>query len=111
MTSALLTVITETLAGGKAEEINTITLAGKNDMADYLVIASGNSSRHVNALARQVLDALALQGIKGIRPEGGSSDEWIVIDVFDIVVHLFSPQMRQFYDLDQMWQDPPLLQH
>lgn len=84
-----------------------IDLNGKSDMADYMLIASGNSSRHVNALARQVLDGLAEYGITGVKPEGGGRDEWIVIDAIDVIVHLFSPEMRAFYNLDKMWQDIP----
>lgn len=104
----LLKIVTETLDSAKAEEINAIPLAGKSDMADYLVIASGTSARHVNALARQLLDELAKVDIKGIKPEGSRGDEWVVIDALDIIVHLFSPEMRTFYNLDQMWQDIPL---
>lgn len=104
----LLAVITETLDSSKAEDINTIALAGKSDMADYLVIASGTSARHVNALAGHLLDELAKINIKGIKPEGSKGDEWVVIDALDVIVHLFSPEMRTFYNLDQMWQDIPL---
>lgn len=104
----LLHSITETLDSAKAEDINTISLTGKSDMADYLVIASGTSSRHVNALAAQTLDKLASMGIKGLKPEGNKGDQWVVIDAIDVIVHLFSPEMRAFYNLDQMWQDIPL---
>ena len=106
--STLLEKITETLDMGKAEQSNVISLTGKSDMADYLVIASGTSARHVGALAHQILEKLASEGKKGIKPEGGKGDEWVVIDALDIIVHLFSPDMRAFYNLDQMWQDIPL---
>ena len=101
--ATLLKGLVAVLDAGKAEQINPIDLSGKTDLADYMLVASGTSARHVQALSRQVQDYLTQQGLKGIKPEGSGQDEWVVVDAHSIIVHLFSPEMRAYYDLDKMW--------
>ena len=99
----LLTIVLDTLSDGKAEDIVTIDLAGKTTIADAMVVASGRSQRHVGALADQVLEKLKSDGVKGTRVEGLPLCDWVLIDAGDVVVHIFRPEVRQFYNLEKMW--------
>lgn len=72
-------------------------------MADHMVIASGTSSRHVAAMADKLKDRLSISGIKNIKIDGLDQAEWVVMDAGDIVVHLFKPETREFYDIERMW--------
>jgi ribosome-associated protein len=87
----------------KAEEITTIDLRGKSSLADYMVVASGRSNRHVGAVAENVIDDLGKVGIKGLRAEGMPNCDWVLIDSGDVIVHLFRPEVRAFYNLEKMW--------
>ena len=88
----------------KAEDIVTIELAGKSSIADYMVVATGNSSRQVAALAETVAQVLKDEfGIVGIKPEGARQGDWVLIDAGDIIIHLFRPEVRAFYNLEKMW--------
>lgn len=87
----------------KAEDIVTIDLAGKSTIADYLVIASGRSTRHVSSLADHVLRRLKEDGHGNGRVEGMAQADWVLIDVGDVIVHLFRPEVRAFYNLEKMW--------
>lgn len=101
----ILELVTTTLDAGKAEEINPINLMGRSSLADYMVVASGTSARHIHALAQQVLDALAQAGQgSSCKIEGANGDEWLAIDLHEVIVHLFTPDRRAFYHLDDMWQ-------
>lgn len=85
-----------------------IELAGKSDIADYMVVASGGSRRQVVAMAERVRDELRGLGVKGLRPEGLANGDWVLLDAGDVVVHLFRPEVREFYNLERMWgADPP----
>ena len=86
-----------------AQEIVTIPLAGKSAIADHMVIATGRSKRHVGALADHLQRKLKEFGIKGVRTEGQSSCDWVLVDAGDVVVHLFRDEVRSFYDLEKMW--------
>lgn len=72
-------------------------------MADYMIIASGTSSRHVSGLASKLKERLSARGIKGVRIEGLGQSDWVVIDAGDVIVHLFRPEVRGFYNLEKMW--------
>ncbi len=87
----------------KAEDILTIDLRGKTSLADYMVVASGRSNRHVGAVADNVIDDLNKSGIKGIRAEGMPNCDWVLIDAGDVILHLFRPEVRAFYNLEKMW--------
>ena len=75
-------------------------------MADYMIIASGTSSRHIQSLSEQVLEKLKDNGFKNSKIEGKESNEWKLVDGIDLIVHIFHPEKRKFYDLEKMWCDP-----
>jgi ribosome-associated protein len=102
-TDALRDLILRTLDDGKAEEIATIDLAGKSSMADYMIVASGRSSRQVGALAEQVIDKLKGSGYRSPSIEGRGQGDWVLVDAGDVVVHLFRPEIRSLYNLEKMW--------
>jgi ribosome-associated protein len=96
-------LIEQSLDADKADDIVTIDLTGQSAIADYMVVASGTSSRHVAALAEKLKKRLEIQGVKGIRMEGLSQADWVVMDAGDVIVHLFRPEVREFYNLEKMW--------
>ncbi|WP_233559998.1 ribosome silencing factor [Oleomonas cavernae] len=100
----LLDLVVKTLDDNKGEEILTIDLAGKSSIADFMVIANGRSGRQVTALANYVVDAIAKAGLPPCRTEGKSAGDWVLIDAGDVIVHLFRPEVREFYKLEKMWQ-------
>jgi len=87
----------------KAEDIITINLSGKTSIGDYMVIASGRSQRHVGSVADRVIEALDEAGIPDIRVEGMPHCDWVLIDAGDVIVHIFRPEVRAFYNLEKMW--------
>ena len=93
------------LNDNKAIEVKSINLRDKTSIADFMIIASGNSSRHIQALSEILLDKLKKKGIENCRLEGRSSNEWKLIDAVDIIIHIFHPEKRKFYDLERMWSD------
>jgi len=99
----LLGLIVHTLDEGKAEDIVVIDLEGKSSLADHLVIASGRSSRQVTALADQVTSKLKDAGHGRVSGEGKDHGDWVLLDAGDIIVHLFRPEVRAFYNLEKMW--------
>ena len=104
----LLDLIVHTLDEGKAEDIVVIDLEGKSSLADHLVIASGRSSRQVIALAEQVATRLRDAGRGRLPMEGKAHGDWVLIDVGDVIVHLFRPEVRNFYNLEKMWGPAPM---
>lgn len=84
-------------------DIVTIELTDESALADYMIIASGTSSRHVNALASKLKDRLLIRGVKNIHIEGQTQSDWIVMDMGDVILHLFRPEVREFYNLEKMW--------
>lgn len=87
----------------KAEDIVTVDLNDQAAIADYIIVASGTSSRHVSAMASKLKERLEIRGVKGIRIEGMSQSDWVAIDAGDIIVHLFRPEVREFYNIEKMW--------
>jgi ribosome-associated protein len=101
--AALLKDIVHWLDEAKAEDIVTIDLAGKSSIGDFMVIASGRSDRHVGAIAEQVQKKLKEKGLGRVRIEGLEACDWVLIDTGDIIVHVFRPEVREFYNLEKMW--------
>jgi ribosome-associated protein len=97
--------IEEILNDNKALEITSINLKNKTSIADFMIIASGNSSRHIQALSEILIDKLKEKGINNCRLEGRESNEWKLIDASDIIIHIFHPEKRKFYDLEKMWSE------
>ena len=93
------------LSDNKATEIKSINLKDKTSIADFMIVASGNSSRHIQALSEILLDKLKKKGIDNCRLEGKESNEWKLIDAKDIIIHIFHPEKRKFYDLERMWSE------
>ena len=98
-------VIIETLDINKAQDIISIDLKDKSSMADYMIIASGTSSRHIQALSEQVLEKLKDNGVSNSKIEGKDSDEWKLVDGIDLIVHIFHPEKRKFYELEKIWSE------
>ena len=93
------------LIDNKALGIKSINLRNKTSIADFMIIASGNSSRHIQALSEILLEKLKNRGVKNCRLEGNNSDDWKLIDAIDIIIHIFHPEKRKFYDLEKMWSE------
>ena len=98
-------VIISTLDSNKALDIVSIDLKNKSSMADYMIIASGTSSRHIQALSEQVLEKFKNSGLVNCKIEGKDSNDWKLIDGIDLVVHIFNPEKRKFYELEKMWSE------
>ena len=98
-------IIINTLDSNKALDIVSINLENKSSMADHLIIASGTSSRHIQALSEIVLEKFKTNGISNCKIEGINSNDWKLIDGIDVVVHIFNPEKRKFYDLEKMWSE------
>ena len=105
-TSKLKKLIESTLSLNKAENIVSINLKGKSYIADYMIIASGTSSRHIQSLSEILLSTLEKKGVGKFKIEGRTSDGWKLIDAIDIIIHVFHPEKRKFYDLEKMWAEP-----
>ena len=103
--SDLKQIVVKTLDNNKAQNIVSIDLKDKSSMADYMIIASGTSSRHIQALSEQVLEMLKNNGIKNSKIEGIDSNEWKLVDGIDIIVHIFHPEKRKFYELEKIWSE------
>ena len=103
--SDLKELIINTLDFNKAQNIVTIDLKDKSSMGDYMIIASGTSSRHIQSLSEQVLEKFKDNGIKNSRIEGKESNEWKIVDGIDLIVHIFHPEKRNFYELEKIWSE------
>lgn len=99
----LLAIVEKSLDDDRAENVIVIDLAGKSSFADYMVIASGRSSRQVSAIAEHLRERLKAAGVAQVGAEGLSQGDWVLIDGGDIVIHLFRPEVRAFYNLEKMW--------
>ena len=97
--------IIDILDSNKALDIVSIDLEGKSSVADYMIIASGTSSRHIQALSEKVFENFKNNGIKNCKIEGKNSNEWKLIDGIDLIVHIFNPEKRKFYELEKMWSE------
>ena len=93
------------LIDNKAIEIKSINLRNKTSIADFMIIASGNSSKHIQALSEILINELKKKGINNCRLEGRLSNEWKLIDATDVIVHIFHPEKRKFYNLERMWSE------
>ena len=103
--SDLKQIIIDTLDINKAQNIVSIDLKDKSSMADFMIIASGTSSRHIQSLSEQILEKLKDNGVKDSRIEGKDSSEWKLVDGIDLIVHIFHPEKRKFYELEKMWSE------
>ncbi len=103
--SNLKNIIIGTLDSNKALNIISIDLKNKSSMADYMIIASGTSSRHIQALSEQVLEKFKVSGITNCKIEGKDSNDWKLIDGIDLIVHIFNPEKRKFYELEKIWSE------
>jgi ribosome-associated protein len=100
---ALKTLIEKFLDAKKAQDLVTIDLQGKSSLADYLVIASGTSQRQVGSMAQLLKEELKKKGLKNVNIEGLPQCDWVLVDAGDVIVHLFRPEIRTFYNLEKMW--------
>ena len=98
-------IIINTLDSNKALDIVSINLKDKSSIADYMIVASGTSSRHIQSLSEQVLEKFKTNGLKNCKIEGKDSAEWKLVDGIDIVVHIFNPEKRKFYELEKIWSE------
>ena len=103
--SNLKKIIENFLNNNKASNIISIDLKKKSHIADYMIIASGTSSRHLQSLSDNLILELKKTGIENCRMEGKESEDWKLVDAIDIIVHLFHPEKRNFYDLEKMWSE------
>lgn len=103
-TADLLKDIVNWLDEAKAEEVVSIPLEGKSALGDFMVVASGRNDRHVGAIAEQLREKLKARGEARVRVEGLNACDWVLIDTGDIIVHVFRPEVREFYNLEKMWQ-------
>ena len=97
--------IEKILNENKAQEIKVINLKDKTSIADFMIVASGSSSRHIQALSEILIEELKKKGINYCKLEGRYSNEWKLIDAVDIIVHIFHPEKRKFYNLEKMWSE------
>ena len=103
--SDLKKIIIQTLDINKALDIVSIDLKDKSSMAEYMIIASGTSSRHIQSLSEQVLEKFKDHGMKNSKIEGKDSTEWKLVDGIDLIVHIFHPEKRKFYELEKIWSE------
>ena len=100
--NAILEIVEKSLDDGKAEDVEVIDLKGKSSIANYMVVASGTSNRHVASLAENLQLKLKENGFASTS-EGEEKADWILIDAYDVIVHIFRPEVRSFYSLEKMW--------
>ena len=93
------------LNDNKAMEIISIDLKDKTSIADFMIVASGNSSKHIQSLSEILVNELKKKGINNCRLEGRNSNDWKLIDAIDVIVHIFHPEKRKFYNLENMWSE------
>ncbi len=104
--AGVLDLVNKSLDDDKADDAVVIDLKGKSAIVDYLVIASGTSQRHVSAMAEHLQRMLKKAGLKRVSVEGGTQCDWVLIDAGDVIVHLFRPEVREFYALEKIWVTP-----
>ena len=107
-TKKILKLILKSLGDDKAFDVKSIDLIQRSSIADFMIIASGTSSKQVSSMANNLRKRLKDYGIKTRKPEGLINSDWVLIDAFDIVIHLFRPEVREFYRLEKMWEIPNL---
>lgn len=100
------------LEDAKGQDLHIIDLSGRSSFADYMIVASGNSSRHVSAMADRLVLRVKQEGMQPLGVEGMEGGEWVLVDLADVIVHLMQPQTRAFYNLEKLWSaEPPTRQH
>lgn len=99
----LLADVVESLEDHKAQDVIVINLRGKSDIADYMVIATGQSGRQVSTMADHLVLVVKKHGVVGAVPEGRGQADWVLLDGGDVIIHLFRPEVREFYNLEKMW--------
>lgn len=97
----------ESLEDLKAVDIKTIDVRGVTELMDYMIIASGTSSRHVHSLINRVVEDAKASGVMPLGQEGKETGEWLLVDLCDVVVHVMLPETREFYDLERLWEQAP----
>ena len=100
----MIDIVLQSLEDAKAEQTVAIDIAGKSSLADHMVVTSGRSNRHVSAVADQVVKALRDNGFDKPRIEGLPHADWVLVDGGDVIVHIFRPEVREFYNIEKMWQ-------
>ena len=103
-----LELVLASLEDSKAENIVTINIAGKSALGDYMVVVSGRSNRHVMAICEHLISDLKDEGFGSARVEGLDTGDWVLIDTGDIIVHVFRPEIREFYNIEKMWAAPDI---
>ena len=93
------------LNDNKAIEVKSINLKGKTSIADFMIIASGNSSKHIQSLSEILVSELKMRGVNNCHLEGRNSNDWKLVDAIDIIIHIFHPEKRKFYNLEKMWSE------
>jgi len=101
---SLVDLILNTLDDAKAEETVSVDITGKSSLADHMIVTSGRSQRHVGAVADQIISALRDNGFGKPRVEGLPHCDWVLVDTGDVIVHIFRPEVREFYNIEKMWQ-------
>lgn len=103
-----LELVLASLEDSKAEDIVTINIAGKSALGDYMVVVTGRSNRHVAAIADHLISDLKDEGLGTPRVEGLEAGDWVLIDTGDVIIHVFRPEIREFYNIEKMWAAPDL---
>lgn len=103
-----LQLVLASLEDSKAEDIVTINIAGKSALGDYMVVVSGRSSRHVAAISDHLVSDMKDDGLGAPRVEGLETADWVLIDAGDIIIHVFRPEIREFYNIERMWAAPEM---
>lgn len=103
-TEQLLQTVLASLDEGKAVDVKVIDVRGKTSIADYMIVASGNSDRHVKSLGSRVVEDAKDHGVQPLGVEGEGAGEWVLVDLADIIVHVMLPRVREFYQLEKFWQ-------
>jgi len=106
MSPKLLAAVLASLSDDKAEDVVQIDLRGKSEMGDYMVIASGRSSRQVTSISEKLVQRVKEQFGRSAKVEGKAQGDWVLIDTGDVIVHVFRPEVREFYQLEKMWLSP-----
>ena len=104
---ALRNLIVEALEEKKGRDVVAMNVTGISDVTDYMIVASGTSNRHVKALVDQVVEAASLAGVEPLGVEGRESNEWVLVDMGDALVHVMQAETRDFYDLERLWTELP----
>ncbi|NBX02935.1 MAG: ribosome silencing factor [Alphaproteobacteria bacterium] len=99
-------LILKSLDSHKAENVVSIDLTGKSDMADRMIVASGTSQRHLASLAEHIVEVLKHAGFDRVPVEGKDTGDWVLVDAGDIIIHIFRPEIRHYYNIEKMWSVP-----